>query len=133
MSPRIYHTLKFYEWRGFQNPDTELVLNEDDDSLVVGCVSISRQEQTVRTEFCYDANIAGMPDRGSLRKVLTIGLDGWSQTAYNGRFSRGRYDDVSYWRYAKVVVNVGLFSELTADVFTRSQPAATFRSMESLF
>jgi hypothetical protein len=34
--------------------------------------------------------------------------------------------------YRKVVVNVGLFSELSADVFTHTKPTATFRSMGPL-
>ena len=129
---RLVHTLKYYEWRRFRNPTTELVLNGEDHPLVTGCVSIAREERTVRSEFRYSLAIAGIPDRGSLREALRTGPDEWAQVAYSGGFNDARFDE-SFWFYAKVVVNVGLFSELTADVFTRSQPKARFRSMGPLY
>jgi hypothetical protein len=126
---RLHHKLWFSESKDFRTPAEEVILDPVFNPLPVGCVSILHRDEVVWTEFRYDGQFAGQPDRGVLRKKIRTGPNEWAQVAYNGRFTHG-YD--GYQWYVKLVVNVGVFSEFAADVFTRAKPTAVFRSMGPL-
>jgi hypothetical protein len=121
----LHHKLAFYE-PNFSRPKEEISLNPTLLPHVVGCVKIDYGKEVAIASFRFGAECGGAPLRGWARKTLYIAEGEWGQILYNGRFA----NRVSgwWWWYEKMVVNVGLFSELPEDVFTRCPP--TYRVSE---
>lgn len=126
----VHHKALFQEQACFHAPEEQLIVNSTLHPLSVGCVIIRRSEQSAWAEFRYLGSCGGAPERGWVRKTLKAGPDEWVRVVYNGRFSGG-WD--AFWWYEKMAVNVGLFTEVSASVFTRAPPVAEFEAMAHLF
>jgi hypothetical protein len=119
----------FSEETGFNQPRDRLILNSTLNPISIGSVSITYNREIVWTEFQY-SRICGAPDRGRLKKTLKTSVNEWAQITYNGRFSTSW---TALWQYEKQVVNVGLFTHQSANLFIQISPTVTFRSMANLF
>lgn len=125
----IHHQILFSEEIGFNQLRDRIILNSTLNPISLGGVSITHNKETVWTEFEY-STICGAPDRGRVKKTLKTNINEWAQIIYNGRFSSSW---TALWWYEKKVVNAGLFEHLSANVFIKISPKATFRSMIDLF
>jgi hypothetical protein len=124
----LLHEVGYNEYYDFARKDAPLRMDPPLSKLVVGCVTINLERDTVTASFRYSWQ-CGAPDRGWIQKTLHIAENEWGQMVYNGRLV---YGDGGQWHYEKSVVNVGLFSELSDDVFTYSAPTYRFSAMAHL-
>ncbi|MCW3094964.1 MAG: hypothetical protein JWL77_582 [Chthonomonadaceae bacterium] len=114
----------------FSQPYEKIHINPTLRPLTIGCVTIHSTDEGAIATFRYDRGCAGAPDRGWARKTMLLTANEWGQFAYNGRFVPA-YD--GNWWYEKMVVNVGLFEQLTSGLFTREEPTYRFTAMGDLF
>jgi hypothetical protein len=126
----VHHLLGYGERNGFSKPYEEVRINSSVRPLTVGCVSIDYSEEQALVTFRYNRVCGGAPDRSWARKLLSMAVNEWSQTVYNGRFAPDWGGD---WWYEKMVVNVGLFEHIKPGVFTRQEPTCQFNAIGELF
>jgi hypothetical protein len=124
----LLHEVAYRESDDFARKDRPLQLDPPLSKLVVGCVTINLDRDTVSASFRYSWGCCGSPERGWTRKTLQIAEGEWGQMIYNGRF----VDSDGYWWYEKKAVNIGLFPELLEDVFIRNAPTYRFSAMAHL-
>lgn len=93
------------------------------------CFTLDLQPTEVRVQFAWNFH-CGAPRREWAQAVLTAPLDRWVQLVYNGRHS-GNYN--GRWYYTRRAINVGLFSSLSEDLFTGSQPVDRYSLISALW
>lgn len=125
----LLHKLAYREENGFARQDEALQLDPLLSKLIVGCITINLDRDTVSASFRYRWSCCGSPEREWTRKTLRMAEGEWGQMVYNGRFVDS---DGGRWWYEKKAINIGLFSELSDDVFTRSAPTYRFSAMAHL-
>jgi hypothetical protein len=123
----IDHSLTFYEHEDFQNAHEAISVEKTLDSEEIrkyGCTYVQKHLQSLRVDWKYDWREAGMPLRATKTKdAFELELNQWGRVVYNGRFVSE--EDGYNWWYEKIVVNVGLFMNPTADVFIATAPQVT--------
>lgn len=124
----LHHTLLF-GIRRVSEPPERIIAVAAERPLEVGCVTITPADGPVHVEFAYTWRKCGAPNRWWARKSFLVNVDEWAQIIYNGRSS---YDWTSYWYYEKTVVNVGLFSAPSPDLFSRSAPTYRYSLISRL-
>jgi hypothetical protein len=125
----LNHTLCYSARLGFNEITLEKV-----DTLTAfppmhqASVMLEPAESRLRVTFAYNQS-CGAPKRWWAVKPFELEPGEWVRIAYNGRFSGWRDN----WWYEKMVTNVGLFDELSDDLFTRSEPTYRYALFSSLW
>lgn len=122
----LYHTVGYYEREGFQNPTEEIFINPTACPRH-GCTTIDCSLLGIQLRYYHDMGKGGAPQRGWGPRTVQASIDMWAQVKENGRFS---WEET--WAYQKVVLNVGMFTTLTADCFHNQPPIAMIDAMAEL-
>jgi hypothetical protein len=128
-APRLAPHRVFHHRPGWR-PGEDLVLDQPERPIVVGCVTIDELPDALSVEFAWTWS-AGAPARWWARKTMRVRVNEWAQIIYNGRHAEACCG--SAWYYEKTVVNVGWFETLEPDAFTRRPPDQRYTVLSRLW
>lgn len=115
----LHHAVLFGEQHLF-NPIEDIFTSSDSEELRLEFLRIIRKKNGVDIRF--DAqNMVEIPGTYQIiRDEISFATGQWAQIKYNMR--QRKFEDV--WSFQKQVVNIGLYDDLSANLFRKNEPAA---------
>lgn len=124
----LYHEIAFEEATGFQSPKERIYINPTI-YPPSGCITVERIGREAHVTYKY-SGVGGAPYRSVKRHTIRAGVGDWLQMRENGRFLILWSGD---WSYQKIVVNAGLFNNISARYFLNTSPIEVFSAMADLW
>ncbi len=116
-----------------------LEFEPESDVCRVGCVVLEPSGEAVEVRYRWSYEDGGAPRRlmsdafgneiPRVKQAFCLSPGEWGRLEYNGRFA---YEEGG-WYYQHVIANVGLFTDLSAGVFTDSEPDHSWQELARLW